>query len=107
MSGGHFDYAQYRLNDIASSIDELIASNDDTSLNEYGDVRGAGYSEETIEKFKEATATLRRAEAMAQRVDWLVSGDDDEESFHSRWAKEVPEAIADTERKGHNMRQDK
>jgi len=94
MSGGHFDYAQYRLNDIASSIDELIASNDDTSLNEYGDTRGAGYSNETIEKFKEASETLRRAEAMAQRVDWLVSGDDGEESFHSRWAKEVPEGYS-------------
>jgi len=90
MSGGHFDYAQYRLNDIASSIDELIASNDDTSRNEYGDTRGAGHSVETIERFKEASATLRRAEAMAQRVDWLVSGDDGEESFHSRWEKEVP-----------------
>lgn len=94
MSGGHFDYAQYRLNDIASSIDELIARNDDASMNEYGDTRGAGYSNETIEKFKEASETLRRAEAMAQRVDWLVSGDDGEESFHSRWAKEVPGAYS-------------
>lgn len=91
MSGGHFDYAQYRLNDIASSIDELIASNGDTSMNEFGDTRGAGYSDETIQRFSEASAALRRAEAMAQRVDWLVSGDDGEESFHSRWGEEVPD----------------
>ena len=91
MSGGYFDYAQYRLNDIASSIDELISSNDDASLDEFGDARGAGYSKETIERFREASAALRRAEAMAQCVDWLVSGDDGEETFHSRWAEEVAE----------------
>jgi hypothetical protein len=36
MSGGHFKYQQYRLNDIASQIKELIESNDDESLNEWG-----------------------------------------------------------------------
>ena len=44
-----------------------------------------GFSIETIEKFREAAQTLRRAEAMANRVDWLISGDDDQEDFHRRW----------------------
>jgi hypothetical protein len=91
MSGGHFEYQQYRLHDIASQIKELIESNDDESLNEWGYRRGHGYSAETIEKFKTAVDTLRKAAIMAQRVDWLVSGDDGEDSFHRRWAEELKE----------------
>jgi hypothetical protein len=91
MSGGHFKYQQYRLNDIASQIKELIESNDDESLNEWGYRRGHGYSTETIEKFKIAVDTLEKAAIMAQRVDWLVSGDDGEDSFHRRWNKELEE----------------
>jgi hypothetical protein len=91
MSGGHFDYQQYRIEDIARSIEELIKSNDDESLNEWGCRRGNGYSAETIEKFKTAVDTLRKAAVMAQRVDWLVSGDDGEDSFHDHWVKELKE----------------
>ena len=91
MSGGHFNYGQYRIEDIARDIDELIDSNDDESLNEYGQTRGHGYSPEIIEKFKEAAFNLRRSAQMAQRVDWLVSGDDGPEGFLKRWEKEVKE----------------
>jgi len=89
MSGGHFEYQQYRLHDIASQIKELIASNDDEY--EWGYRRGNGYSAETIEKFKIAVDTLEKAAIMAQRVDWLVSGDDGEDSFHRRWDEELKE----------------
>jgi len=91
MSGGHFEYQQYRIEDIAQSIEELIKSNDDESLNEWGYRRGHGYSTETIEKFKIAVDTLEKAAIMAQRVDWLVSGDDGEDSFHRCWDEELKE----------------
>lgn len=89
MSGGHFDYAQYRIEDIAVGINEVIAANDDETLNEWGGRRGNGYPPEIIEKFREAAHTLRQAAEMAQRVDWLLSGDDGEDSFLRRWDKEV------------------
>lgn len=89
MSGGHFDYQQYRLLDIAEQIDELIASNEDEGKNSWGDPIGRFYTKETVERFREAAHTLRLAEKMAQRVDWLVSGDDGENSFHTRWNEEV------------------
>lgn len=89
MSGGHFEYQQYRIEDIARSIEELIESNDDESLTEWDTRRGEGYSAETIEKFKTTIDTLRKAAIMAQRVDWLVSGDDGEDSFHRRWVEEL------------------
>ncbi len=89
MSGGHFEYQQYRIEDIARDIHELIESNNEESKNEWGDTRGRNYPPEVIEKFRETVHTLRQAAEMAQRVDWLVSGDDGEDSFLRRWQKEV------------------
>jgi len=89
MSGGHFDYAQYRINDIALEIDEVIESNNDQTITLWGVKKGNEYSPEIIEKFKEAAHTLRQAQEMAQRVDWLLSGDDGEDSFLRRWDEEV------------------
>lgn len=89
MSGGHFDYQQYRMHDIAVSIDRLIATNGNQNLDEYGDMIGRNYPDHIIARFKEASHTIKQAEDMAQRVDWLVSGDDSEESFMKRWDKEV------------------
>ena len=84
MSGGHFDYKQWHIVNIIDEIEELISSNDDESLNEWGDKRGKFYSEQTIEEFENAVGFLQLAYVYAQRVDWLVSGDDGEDSFHSR-----------------------
>lgn len=84
MSGGHFDYAQYKLEDIADEIRSLIALNNNPQLDPE-----AKYSDETIAKFLEADKTLRVAAVMAQRIDWLVSGDDGEESFHKRWNEDI------------------
>ena len=89
MSGGHFNYQQDRCFEIADMIDAIIQKNDSTELDEYGDPISYGFSPETIERFKEAAHCLRQAGEMAQRVDWLVSCDDGEESFHERWTKEV------------------
>jgi len=89
MSGGHFNYDQRRISDIAEDIRTLIENNDDDSLDEWGDHRGRGYSPETIARFKEALPVLERAYIYAQRIDWLVSGDDGEESFHKRLMEEL------------------
>jgi len=84
MSGGHFGYAQYKLEDIADEIRNLIALNNNPQLNPE-----TKYSNETIAKFLEADKTLRVAAVMVQRIDWLVSGDDGEESFHERWSEDI------------------
>lgn len=90
MSGGHFNYDQYRLKEMADEIEQIILHNEDTEKNEWGETKGSDYSPETIAKFKETVSCLKLTEAMVQRVDWLISGDDGEESFHKRWQKEVP-----------------
>lgn len=49
------------------------------------------YSKETLQEFKNAIKILKQAEIYAQRIDWLISGDDSEETFHERLKKELNE----------------
>ena len=47
------------------------------------------YEPETIEEFRKAIKVLREAAVYAQRIDWLLSGDDGEETFHKRLKEEL------------------
>lgn len=87
MSGGHFDYNQYKLTDIRDTIERIIESNGH-NVSEY---QGYDFSDDTISEFKQAVNLLRQAEVFVQRIDWLVSGDDGEEGFHRRLAEELSE----------------
>lgn len=84
MSGGHWNYDQYHIDEIADSIGQMIEDEASAELNEWGGTVSRGYSTATIMEFKLAVAALRMAAAYAQRIDWLVSGDDGEDSFHRR-----------------------
>jgi hypothetical protein len=84
MSGGYFDYEQYRIAQIADQIDTEIENNDCQRVNAYGDKLGRGYSTDVITRFREAVMALRVAQVYAQRVDWLLSDDDGEDSFLRR-----------------------
>ena len=89
MSGGHFDYEQYRIQRIADSIEQLILDNDSDELNEYGSPKGYGFSLKTVEEFRTGLVHLKTALIYAQRIDWLVSGDDGEDTFHERLEKDL------------------
>jgi hypothetical protein len=89
MSGGRFDYSQYRISQIAEDIETVIFNNNDDTLDEYGDTRGRHYNDEVIARFREAVKALRVAYVYAQRADWLLSGDDGEDSFITRLDAEL------------------
>jgi len=89
MSGGHFDYMQYKLNDIATMIDDLIVDNMTDGYDEWGNKLGTFYDAVTIAKFKKTSHYLKQTAEMVQRIDWLVSDDDGEDSFLERWESEV------------------
>ena len=101
MSGGHFDYNQYRINDIADSIERELNRQGKEKPNDelYGDAEYfKKYPEERFyytypeivqEKMKEAIKALKIAAIYAQRVDWFLSGDDGEESFIERLNDEL------------------
>lgn len=84
MSGGHFNYDQYKIDYIAEGIEDLIFNNGSDEKDEYGYNLHSNYSPETIEEFKRAVYYLKMAKLYAHRIDWLVSGDDGEDDFHIR-----------------------
>ena len=47
------------------------------------------YEPETIEEFRKAIKVLREAAVYAHRIDWLLSGDDGENTFHERLKEEL------------------
>ncbi len=94
MSGGHFDYKQYSLEHMAEEIQTIIENNDSTEKNQYGDRIGSGFTPQTIQEMHKAAAFLRIAYIFAQRVDWLVSGDDGEDTFHRRLHKDLSDLCA-------------
>ena len=80
MSGGHFDYKQHHIEDIADSIEAVLAKPVEYEL-----------TEATLDEFRHGVAILRRAAIYAQRIDLLLSGDDGEESFHRCLAEDLGE----------------
>ena len=105
MSGGAFDYTQYSIIMIADEIEKEIERNgrpktrdelkyegwkDDEWYKKYPeDLNHYKHSDEVIEKFKEGVEILRKAHVYAQRIDWLLSGDDGEETFIKRLKEEI------------------
>ena len=85
MSGGHFNYQQHKLGDIAEEIARLIENNDFDTI-------GEGYSPTTITAFKTAVTLLTLSRILVHRIDRLVSGDDSEERFQERLADELHKA---------------
>ena len=89
MSGGHFQYQQHSIGDIADSIKEIIETNDSKEINRWGEPVGRGYSPEVIARLEEGVRCLEKAFVYAQRADWLFSSDDSEKSFIERLEKEL------------------
>jgi hypothetical protein len=88
MSGGRFDYLQYRFSEIVDSIEKEIRNNDCVSNPE--DWWEPNYfSDETLDEFKKAVEYIKKAQVYAHRIDWLLSGDDGEETFHTRLAEDL------------------
>jgi hypothetical protein len=83
MSGGTFDYKQYDLGYIADVIKDRIDKNDNQ------------FKPETINAFETAITIMSVAEIYAQRIDWLLAGDDGEDTFHERLSEDLARFIGD------------
>jgi hypothetical protein len=55
------------------------------------DLRHYKYPKEVIREFETAIVLLRKAAIYAQRIDWLLSDDDGEESFITRLREDLGE----------------
>lgn len=85
MSGGHFGYEQHHIKDIADEIARIVKDE------EKRDITDRYYEQASIDAMKEAYKVLLKAEVYARRIDWLVSGDDSDETFAKRLHKELSE----------------
>jgi hypothetical protein len=86
MSGGHFNYDQYKIGYIADEVEQIVRKNNvkKEKKHDWEDDYHYKFSQEVIGHFKEAWYQIRKAEIYAQSIDWLVSGDDGENSFLKR-----------------------
>jgi hypothetical protein len=101
MSGGAFGYDQYKIGYMVDQIEEVITKNglektevelkeedwrsDDDWFKKYPEDKfHYKYPDEVIKKMKEGVKTLKKAQIYAHRIDWLLSGDDGEDTFLER-----------------------
>ena len=86
MSGGAFDHQDYIIDAIADRInDELWRKEEDRE--EWMD----WYEPETLEEFRKAVKLLCRASVYARRIDYLLSGDDSQDTFRERLKHDLAE----------------
>lgn len=118
MSGGHFEYKQYYIDDIVTDVERYVYGQelDDDYDVDYHIKECGWYTEEqktwirkhkrtlpnvsefdddTIALFKEGIRKLKEAEIYAQRIDWLLSGDDGEDDFKERLSRDLLELQAE------------
>lgn len=113
MSGGYFDYKQFHINEIAEQLEnyiygrtieddempyikadyekgwyhdeeyDFIVKNKRTLPNEFE------FSEDTMNELKKGLNIIKLASIYAHRIDWLLEGDDGEETFKERLKEEI------------------
>jgi len=82
MSGGHFDYNQYRISNIADQIEHILYNWD----NEYYEYDNP---DQIKQNFVTALELLNKAFIYVHRIDWLLSGDDGEDTFLKRLSEDL------------------
>ena len=94
MSGGYFEYQQYHIQDIIEKLEETkVKVESDEEYYQYD------RKQELIQEISNGLDYLTLAGIYTQRLDWLFSGDDGEDSFFERleeeldgfWSKELGE----------------
>ena len=104
MSGGAFDYNQYKIRqiweDIQQELDKQGKEKSKEDLRYYDKEYFEKYPEDRFEHvyredvqqiFKDGIEILKKAEIYAQRIDWYLSGDDGEDSLVSRLKSDLDE----------------
>ena len=97
MSGGFFSYYQYQIHNMAESleleIEKSMLPHKPEQCSERGDPSNSfePYPKEILELFRETADLLFLTEILFHRADWLLSGDDGNESYIKRLGKELDE----------------
>jgi hypothetical protein len=73
MSGGHYNYKCFVINDLAQEIDGDIRKHSKAGRDRYDE--WDAFSPATIKYMKETVRLLKKASKMAYNVEWFMSGD--------------------------------
>jgi hypothetical protein len=84
MSGGYFNYDQFKIEEIADKI--LRVLNGTQGEDEF---EGLVHDPAVRARLQHAVHALKIASVYAHRADWFLSGDDGEESFCRRLDEEL------------------
>ena len=96
MSGGHFDYEDYRIQDMMNKIEEDIKYNDkeynfNDAMQEESTDEGYHYgyqhSPQTLDILKRLLKNMKKVKDVLHFYDWYVSGDTCEETFIEKASK--------------------
>lgn len=91
MSGGAFGYHQAKIGYIVDYLEDFMNS---------GEFKDYEFSGKTLNEFQKVIAFLKIAQIYAQRIDWLICGDDSEESFHVRLKQDLAQSFAEHHEQG-------
>lgn len=92
MSGGYFDYNYSHIQEVIEQLEYLLTSDETQPIRE-------DLAKVTLDKMEEGLEILQKAKIYAQRIEWLISGDDSEESFHRRLEEDLKETVNRNTRK--------
>lgn len=90
MSGGSMDYKQFYLDDMADYLEDIVRVGRVVSWEDGKNVYDH-YPPDIEQAFLKGARKLREARVYAHRADWLISGDDGEDSFRKRLKEELEE----------------
>jgi hypothetical protein len=88
-----FDYLQYRFTEIVDTIEQEIIDNNKKPRPEDW-FEPNNFRKETIEEFRKGIEYIKKAQIYAQIIDWLLSDDDAEDTFHERLAEDLSKMVA-------------
>jgi hypothetical protein len=105
MSGGTFEYKQYQISQIAEDIEQIIRNSgrkktkeelkeeswrDSEWYKKYPeDLYHHKYPDDILEELKKGVKYLKLAHIYTHRIDYLIAGDDGEDSFRERLKNEL------------------
>jgi hypothetical protein len=84
MSGGYFNYIQCRIPDeVINPLKDIIHKKNDEEHYLYN------FSPAVVKELKTGLDFIERANIYIQRIDWLVEGDDGEDTFLERLKEDL------------------
>ncbi len=92
MSGGAFEYKQYKIQDLIEDMENLLVRLDKEPIDSFECNSLKNYIDDK-DSFKKIVQKnidlLKKSYLYTQRIDWFISGDDGEETFYERLEEEI------------------